>query len=91
MLMWRANARPPSSHPKGPALEKQDWDAIRGSEVLPDGVPPDGDSRNATEKSGELPDEEDDNAYQNSDEALPDDEEERLISQNPSKLDIDEP
>jgi len=34
---------------------------------------------------GELPEEDDDNPYQNSDEALPEDEEERAISNDPGR------
>lgn len=86
-----APRRKPVDTSEGPSFEKQDWDAIRGGKILPDGVPQDGDSRYDTMKSGELPEEEDDNAYQESDEALPEDEEERMISHNPSKQDIDEP
>jgi hypothetical protein len=35
--------------------------------------------------AGELEEEDDDNPYQNSDEALPDDEEERAITRHPSR------
>lgn len=37
------------------------------------------------EPSGELPEEDEDNAYQNSDEALPDDEEEDAIARDPDR------
>lgn len=51
----------------------------------PDGIPENGDFRYDVERSGELPGEDDDNAYQNSDEALPDDSEEAAISRHPSR------
>ena len=37
------------------------------------------------EKDGDLPEEDDDNAYQNSDEALPDDQEESAIKRHPTR------
>ncbi|BCG83706.1 hypothetical protein [Mesorhizobium sp. 113-3-3] len=43
-----------------------------------------GEADGATERDGTLPEEDDDNAYQNSDEALPDDEEEGVLSRDPS-------
>jgi hypothetical protein len=67
---------------EGPTIQQQDWDAIRGGKILPDSVPDNGDIRYDVEKDGEPPDEDDDNAYQNSDEALPDDDEERAIARN---------
>lgn len=68
-----------------PALEEQDWDALAGEAAAPDGAPENGDRRYDAERSGEAPEEDDDNAYQNSDEALPDDREEAAITRNPSK------
>jgi hypothetical protein len=41
--------------------------------------------RRQPEPAGGLPEEDDDNPYQGSDEALPDDTEERVISRNPGK------
>ena len=78
---------------EAPGLEEQDWDAIEsGSEsggesgaITPDSLPENGDFRYEPEDDGELPEEEDDNAYQNSDEALPDDREERAIARDPSR------
>jgi hypothetical protein len=61
-----------------PALEKQDWEAVESGSVEPMSTPENGDFR-FDEPTGELSDEDDDNAYQNSDEALPDDGEERAI------------
>ncbi|MER8376320.1 hypothetical protein NKH19_11870 [Mesorhizobium sp. M1338] len=63
----------------GPTIEQQDWDAVKGGQILPD-------SENGDiEKDGELPEEDDDNAYQNSDEALPDDQEEAAIKRHPTR------
>lgn len=70
---------------QGPALEQPDWDAIESGAIAPDSVPQNGDLRYDVERSGEAPGEDDDNAYQNSDEALPDDQEEAAITRDPSK------
>ncbi|TPK71089.1 hypothetical protein FJ930_15805 [Mesorhizobium sp. B2-4-15] len=66
-----------------PTIEQQDWDAVKGGQILPDSVPENGDMRYGTEKEGDLPEEDDDNPYQESDEALPDDEEEAAIARRP--------
>jgi hypothetical protein len=74
--------------PDGPVIEQQDWDALRGADIETTSVPENGDLRygeGEIEKSGELPGEDDDNAYQESDEALPDDEDESSITRNPAK------
>ena len=70
---------------EAPALEQQDWEAIESGAIRPDSVPENGDLRYDVERSGEAPDEDDDNAYQNSDEALPDNRDEAAINRNPSK------
>ncbi|PDQ21689.1 hypothetical protein CN311_07625 [Mesorhizobium sanjuanii] len=70
---------------EAPAIEQQDWDAVEGAKIAPDSVAAEGGGDDATEADGTLPDEDDDNAYQNSDEALPDDDEERVLSRDPSK------
>ncbi|MER9299745.1 hypothetical protein NKI38_25075 [Mesorhizobium sp. M0621] len=67
----------------GPTIEQQDWDAVKGGQILPGSE--NGDVRYDTEKDGEQPEEDDDNAYQNSDEALPDDEEEAAIKRHPTR------
>ena len=67
-----------------PALEESDWDAIEAGEMEPTDTPANGDIRYREEKPGDLPGEDDDNEYQESDEALPDDAEERAIARNPS-------
>ncbi|AZV20969.1 MULTISPECIES: hypothetical protein [Mesorhizobium] len=69
----------------GPTIEQQDWDAIKGGEILPESVPENGDMRYGIEKDGDLPDEDDDNAYQDSDDALPDDEEEAAITRDQNR------
>lgn len=74
--------------PAGPALAEQDWDAIESGELTPSVAPENGDLRYQDEsrrKSGDLPGEDDDNAGQNSDDALPDDAEERAIKRDPGK------
>lgn len=55
--------------------EKADWDAIESGGGAPDNRPVDGD----------LPGEDDDNPFQDSDEALPDDREEAALRRDPSK------
>lgn len=70
---------------EGPALEEQDWDAIESGAVRPDSIPENGDLRYDIERSGKAPGEDDDNAYQNSDEALPEDGEEAAITRDASK------
>lgn len=67
---------------EAPAIQQADWDAIKGGRVLPDKVSDNVDAVVDVEKEGDLPEEDDDNAYQNSDEALPDDEEEGAISRD---------
>ncbi len=67
-----------------PQLEEIDWDALGAGEMEPTDTPANGDIRFREEKPGDLPDEDDDNEYQESDEALPDDAEERTIARNPS-------
>ncbi|MEW6635056.1 MAG: hypothetical protein AB1440_29650 [Pseudomonadota bacterium] len=80
----RAKQRPArQEEPEAPVIEEQDWDALDGSKILPDIVAVNGDPQNETE--GQLPEEDDDNPFQESDEALPGDEEERVLSRDPSK------
>jgi len=68
-----------------PTIEQQDWDSFGGNEVLPDGLTTEDGAPDLRETEGSLPEEDDDNPYQESDEALPDDEEERVLSRDPSK------
>ena len=77
---------PAANEPTGtPELEQQDWEAIESGNIAPESTPENGDFRYDEEPDGELPGEDDDNPYQGSDEALPDDQEEREISRDPSK------
>jgi hypothetical protein len=71
-----------------PTIEQQDWDAIQSGEIAPESVPADRDISyppSTVERSGDLPEEDDDNPYQESDEALPDDVEEAALARDPSK------
>lgn len=63
---------------EGPDLEQQDWDAVVTGDLSPDSMPENGD------EASDLPDEDDDNAFQHSDEVLPDDEEEAELRRHPT-------
>ena len=65
---------------EAPTREQQDWDAIKGAKILPDSA-----EEGGIEKDRELPDEDDDDAYQDSDDALPDDAEEAAIKRDPAR------
>lgn len=67
----------------GPELAETDWDAIDTEALAPEVVPENGDLRYHDDIQGEQPEEDDDNPFQESDEALPDDEEERAIARDP--------
>lgn len=73
------------ARPEGPALQEQDWEAIESGAIAPDSIPENGDLRYDVERSAGAPEEDDDNPYQNSDEALPEDGDETVITRNPSK------
>ena len=67
---------------------RADWKALRTAE--PDeAAPAESDEERpingGIEKSGDLPEEDDDNALQESDEALPDDREERALTRHPDR------
>lgn len=66
---------------EGPELEQTDWDALEGGTLTPDSIPENGDFRYDVETHESL-EEEDDDPYQNSDEALPDDQEEAAIDRS---------
>lgn len=68
-----------------PALEQQDWEGLEGTDLAPESAPENGDLRYEDEPSGELPGEDDDNPFQDSDEALPDDSEEQVLRRDPQK------
>lgn len=70
---------------EAPSIEQVDWDDVDGGELDADIPPEIAELEGEEEQSGDLPEEDDDNAYQNSDEALPDDLDERVISRDPSK------
>jgi hypothetical protein len=73
-------ARTPDEElPDVPAMAEQDWSEIEGADVAVEGNSP------VSKPNGDLAEEEDDNPYQGSDEALPDDAEERVLSRDPSK------
>ena len=62
-----------------PIIEEQDWDVLGGTRIPP--VTINGDLQDPAE----LAEEDDDNPFQESDDALPDDEEERALSRDPSR------
>jgi hypothetical protein len=67
------------------SLAEQDWDPLASGELVPESVSENGDIR-YQEDAPDVPlGEDDDNAYQESDEALPDDEEEAAISRHSSQ------
>jgi hypothetical protein len=72
---------------EGPAIEQQDWDEFAGAEFDPDAAAERDEMLSDIEQEGEVATEEsleedDDNPYQDSDEALPDDDEEQAIRGN---------
>lgn len=67
----------------GPAVTSADWDAVAGEETDADQAFENGDFR--YEDGAETPEEDDDNPFGKSDEALPDDREERAISRDNAK------
>ncbi|OHV89406.1 hypothetical protein [Mesorhizobium sp. ORS 3428] len=70
---------------EAPAIEQQDWDSFEGNKVLPDSAVVEEGIPDAKETEETPAEEDDDNPAQNSDEALPDDEEEEVLSRDPSK------
>jgi hypothetical protein len=64
-----------------PQAAQVDWDFIGSEPVIAD----DEDGPLEGEQPGDLPEEDDDNPYQESDEALPDDTEEKVIDRNPER------
>ncbi len=68
-----------------PTIAQPDWDAIEAGDLTPESAPQNGDLRYPEHESGELPEEDDDNPYQESDEALPDDREEAALKRDPGK------
>ncbi|RRH97456.1 hypothetical protein EH240_21100 [Mesorhizobium tamadayense] len=70
---------------EAPVIEQQDWDSFEGNKVLPDSVVVEEGIPNTHETEEAPSEEDDDNPSQNSDEALPDDKEEEVLSRDPSK------
>jgi hypothetical protein len=68
-----------------PALAEQDWDAVESGELEPTSAPQNGDLRYPDRAPGEHPEEDDDNAEQESDEALPNDSEEAALRRDDGK------
>lgn len=64
---------------EAPEPAEQDWDALEGAPILPDSVPENDGEAPDVERGEDLAVENDDNPDQESDEALPDDEEEHAI------------
>jgi len=77
-------SRPDDGVPDMQDAVTQDWEELEGADLLPAGAPENGDFR-PQHSSGEEPEEDDDNPYQDSDEALPEDSEEQALTRNPSK------
>jgi len=67
-----------------PGLQQADWDEIQSGIVTREDLPID-EMGEEGPLEGDLPEEDDDNPYMESDEALPDDLEERAIRRNPSR------
>ncbi|MGO4843880.1 hypothetical protein AB4144_67530, partial [Rhizobiaceae sp. 2RAB30] len=72
------NSAKQDSFVEGPAFEQQDWDALRSGRGRPNASDTEGARYSDKNAHGELAEEDDDNPYQKSDEALPDDEEEKV-------------
>ncbi|WP_442579743.1 hypothetical protein ACSBOB_30365 [Mesorhizobium sp. ASY16-5R] len=70
---------------EAPELEETDWDDIEAADPFATPLESEDLEEDEGEMSGDLPEEDDDNAYQESDEALPDDLEERVIEHDPSR------
>lgn len=73
---------------EAPREARPDWDALQAG--IPDPANPDeakerSRANGGIEKPGDLDEESDDNAFQRSDEALPDDREERAIRRDPDR------
>lgn len=66
--------------PDRPGLAPNDRESPNAEAAKADAVFENGDMRYDDEPDGELPEEDDDNPYQESDEALPEDDQERAIS-----------
>lgn len=71
---------------EAPGFAQRDWAEIEAGELVPETFPSNDDLLDDDEPAeGELPGEDDDNPYMESDEALPDDDEERAIRRDLSR------
>ena len=66
---------------EAPRREQLDWEQLKNAEFVSEIVPGNGDLHYEDEEATEPPEEDDDNPYQESDEALPDDAEEKAIAE----------
>jgi hypothetical protein len=87
-MQTREKHRASAGRDEGPREARPDWDALQAG--IPDSINPDeakerSRANGGVEKSGDLAEENDDNAFQGSDEALPDDREERAIWRDPDR------
>jgi hypothetical protein len=70
----------PRGRPSTSPIETHDWEEIADDELSIRGQ-----RQIESEDAGELSEDDDDNPYQNSDDALPDDEEEKEIARDPER------
>ena len=74
--------QPDPARTEAPQREQLDWEQLKNAEFVSEIVPGNGDLRyEDDEEATEPPEEDDDNPYQESDEALPDDAEEKAIAE----------
>lgn len=68
------------------SMKKRDWNEVSSEEMpIDDELAIRGERHAASEDAGDLSEDDDDNPYQNSDNALPDDEEEDEIARDPER------
>jgi hypothetical protein len=72
---------PDPTQSEGPQREQLDWEQLKNAEFVSEIVTGNGDLHGNDGEATEAPEEEDDNPYQESDEALPDDAEEKAIAE----------
>lgn len=77
-------AQPDDGLPDEQGAATRDWEELEGADLLTAGAPESGDPR-PRHRSGEEPEEDDDNPYQESDAAVTQDDEERALSRDPSR------
>lgn len=71
--------------PDMPILEEQDWGTMESGSIRRNSITENDNLHYDDEHEGESLEEEDDNAYQHSDEALPNDREEAAINRHPDR------